>query len=88
MTQRWFPTTNQLDTPEKLERAFRQVLEQHYSLVDRTAKPTSHEVGAPEGQGPSNTKFLGLNVVPIDTNTLANGAVLKYDKVNGNFFFG
>jgi hypothetical protein len=95
--QRWQPSKEQLKDPESLERSFRQVLKQHYELQDqvtamreelskpRTAAPSK---GAPPpGSGPTDTQLLGLRVVPVDTQTLANGAMLKFNKANGNFEF-
>lgn len=96
--QRWYPTTEQLK-PENLERTIRQILTQHYALADKVS--ASGTVGAAGAAGaaagsssekstssPTGTKFLGLNVVPIDTNTLADGSTLKFSKANGNFYFG
>jgi len=44
--------------------------------------------GPPPGSGPADTMLLGLHVAPIDTQTLANGATLKFNKAAGNFYFG
>lgn len=91
--QRWYPSKHQLDTPEKLEASFRQVLKQHYSLVDQTnvrhASETSRvsSSGFPPGSGPIDTMLLGLYVQPIDTQTLADGATLKWNKASGTFIF-
>ena len=41
----------------------------------------------PPGSGPSDTMLLGLRVAPIDSQNLANGATLKYNKSSGNFEF-
>lgn len=88
---RWFPSVAQLQNPEKVETAFRQVLTQLYELTDRLAalEGTSAKAstGAPPGSGPTDTMLLGLRVAPVDTRTLANGAALKYDKTAGNFKF-
>lgn len=93
---RWYPTKNQLKDPEALERSLRQVLTQHYALQDRydalakqvAAMPEPLKPGtAPPGSGPSDTKLLGLNVEPVDVQTLANGATLKYNSGRGTFSF-
>lgn len=90
---RWFPTTQQLKDPEALERAFRQVLTQHYALQDSMAAAAKsggkEQAGSSpaEANGPSTTKLLGLNVEPVDTQTLANGATLKYNASRGTFSF-
>lgn len=97
-TERWFPSREQLRDPESLERTLRQVLTQHYALVDRIAGMASASTGTGTGKaegagapasesGPSTTKLLGLHVEPIDTETLANGATLKYNKTRGTFSF-
>lgn len=40
---RWFPSKQQLDTPESIERSFRQILTQHYDLQDKyDALSSSH----------------------------------------------
>jgi hypothetical protein len=94
--QRWFPSKQQL-SPEKLEQTLRQVLTQHYALQDKfdalhaqvnaPSPSATGRTGPPPGSGPSDTMLLGLRVVPVDTQTLANGATLKFNKVNGNFSF-
>ena len=93
-SSRWYPTENQLSDPKKLMAAFKQLLDQHYTLTDQFASykaanpPTaSAPSGPPPGSGPADSMLLGLPVVPVDTNTLANGATLKFVKTNGNFQF-
>jgi hypothetical protein len=93
--QRWYPSSDQLKDPTATERAFRQLLKQHYDLQDQVAgireqlgkSTTPKPSGPPPGSGPSDTILLGLHVAPIDTSTLADGAVLKYSKANGNLHF-
>lgn len=41
----------------------------------------------PPGSGPADSMLLGLNVAPVDSTTLADGATLKYNKSSGNFEF-
>jgi len=93
---RWYPSADQLKDPATTQRAMKQVLDQLYSLQDQhSALQASHaalqsKVAAStpaEVNGPANTKLLGLNVAPVDTNSLANGATLKYNKATGNFSF-
>lgn len=90
--QRWYPSANQLKDPESIERSFRQLLTQHYDLIDRhqalvdkVNAPVAKPTGPPPGSGPVDTQLLGLRVAPVDTDQLANGATLKWNKVNGNF---
>jgi hypothetical protein len=87
---RWYPTRDNFKTPEDAERTTRQILDQHYSLQDRInemqkSQPAATNAG--DASGPATTKFLGLNVSPVDTATLADGATLKYDKKSGTFKF-
>lgn len=73
---------------------FKQVLDQHYRLVDEferykrdnPPKPAGAN-GAPPGTGPADTMLLGLRVAPVDTRTLADGTKLTYVKAAGNFQF-
>ena len=91
---RWYPTKQQVS--EDPEKCFRQLLKQHYALLDqfndyKTKNPPQaapKASGPPPGCGPADTMLLGLRVAPVDTSTLADGATLKYKKVNGNFYFG
>jgi hypothetical protein len=97
---RWYPTKSQLTDIDATHRTLKQVLDQFYALQDShdalqkqvagmasAASPASTSTGSPfpPGSGPSDTKILGLNVAPIDTETLANGATLKFNKAGGNF---
>jgi hypothetical protein len=88
---RYYPNVSDLKTPEDAHRVLKQVLDQHYALVDRVNAalpanaPASPAAPAASTSGPATTKFLGVNVAPIDTSQLANGATLKWDKVNGTF---
>lgn len=99
---RWFPTKSQLSDPEALERTLRQVLTQHYALQDKydalaksggsgpeksSAPASAPESAFPPGSGPSDTKLLGLNVEPVDVQTLADGATLKFNRTRGTFSF-
>lgn len=99
---RWFPSQAQLGDPSALERALRQVLTQHYALVDRVnameaggaAKGAKGTVSAktsagtfPPGSGPADSYLLGLPVTPVDVETLADGATLKYVAKQRTFTF-
>lgn len=101
-TSHWYPTATQLADPASTQRALKQVLDQFYQLQDAHDKlQASHSAlaaqlsvaqkqggpGAEQPNGPANTKLLGLNVAPVDTNSLANGATLKYNKATGQFQF-
>lgn len=92
------PTTQHLDTPEKLMMVFKQVLDQHYALRDAHAETLRqlHQLRAqvnapqprfPRGSGPTDTIVLGLPVQPIDTQQLADGAALKFEKATGSLKF-
>jgi hypothetical protein len=92
--QRWFPSHEQLKDPVATERAFREVLTQHYALVDRfnalhqkVNAPVSQRSEPPPGSGPSDSMLLGLRVAPIDTSTLADGTKLTWVKKEGVFKF-
>lgn len=91
---RWYPTHQQLRDTPSIAAAFKQLLDQHYELADAHAKllekvnaPATAPKGPPPGSGPTDTQLLGLRVSPVDTQTLANGATLKYNAVSGNFEF-
>ena len=95
-SSRWYPSKAQLGDPAAMERAMRQLLNQHYALQDKhdallarvNSMGQSGERGPfPAGSGPTDTILLGLHVGPADTSTLANGATLKYVKASGNFQF-
>lgn len=99
-TNRWYPHADQLKDPQTTQRALKQVLDQLYMLQDQheTLQASHAELqgkvgasakmeGPPAGSGPADTQLLGLRVAPVDTNTLANGATLKFNKSNGNFEF-
>jgi len=88
---RWFPTVSQLKDPVSTERSFRQVLNHVYELQDKLSamQPASggSPTGPPAGSGPSDSMLLGLRVAPVDVQTLADGATLKFSKKDGNFKF-
>lgn len=94
---RWFPTSNQLKEPGAIERAFRQLLIQHYTLVDQhntlankvgtLAAKSQPRSGPPPGSGPTDSMLLGLPVTPVDSQTLTDGATLKFSKKTGTFTF-
>ena len=94
MGSRWYPTQQQLKDPAALERAFRQVLDRHYELLDRFG-PMLDKAGEsapaapmpPPGSGPHDTMLLGLRVLPVDVQTLADGTKLTFSKADGNFQF-
>lgn len=95
--QRWYPTTEQLKDPAATQRAFRQLLDQHYNLVDKvngmgaagTAAPAAAATPtAPANPtGPSTTHILGIPVEPVDTQVLADGTKLTFVKKSGTFKF-
>jgi hypothetical protein len=92
---RWYPSEHQLKDPSALARAFKQLLDQHYVLQDahsallaRVNSMGGGERGPfPAGSGPTDSMLLGLHVLPVDTSSLAGGAVLTYVKKSGNFQF-
>lgn len=89
---RWYPSEQQLKDPVSLEKAFRQLLQMHYTLQDKMATMHDNSHKAHEGNGnggssPSNSMLLGLRVSPVDPETLADGATLKFNKKNGTFSF-
>lgn len=94
---RWYPSPAQLADPSALERSLRQVLSQHYALVDRVdamtkaagTKPAAAATASPfpPGSGPTDTYLLGLPVTPIDVETLADGVTLKYSAKQRSFIF-
>jgi len=91
---RWFPSEKQLKDPKELEKSLRQVLTQHYALQDRfdqmqkeRDKPKVDDGTPPPGSGPTDSMICGIRVHPVDTQALANGATLVYDKPSGIFKF-
>jgi hypothetical protein len=95
---RWYPQADQLKDPHTTQRAMKQVLDQLYTLQDQhSALQASHtalqskvgktQEGPPPGSGPTDSQIVGLRVAPVDTNTLANGATLKFVKASGHFEF-
>jgi hypothetical protein len=90
----WYPTRNQIHTPETLEITLRRILDQHYALANQVGTAGGARSDPPaakpveRGPGPASTKLLGIDVEPVDTSTLADGATLKYSKARGTFFFG
>lgn len=96
---RWFPSKSQLRDPEEAERAFRQMLTQHYALqqqvdelkaqlaASQSASAAAPASGSPPGSGPADTQLLGLRVLPIDSSQLPNGATLKWNAATKNFSF-
>lgn len=95
-TQRWYPTVDQLKDPARTESAFRQLLDQHYALLDKVngmaaaskaEKDKPAPKGPPPGCGPTDTQICGLRVAPVDVQSLADGTKLTYVKKNGNFQF-
>lgn len=90
---KWYPSEQQLDSPERLRATLQQVLEMHYDLANRhddlhkrvaaTPLPGSATVGS----GPATTSLLGLPVGPVDTTRLADGVKLTYVKSAHMFIF-
>lgn len=94
----WYPTTTQLKDPQSMFLVMKQTLDQLYALQDRhdalqkshtelQAKVGEKKTGSPPGSGPADTQLCGLFVEPVDTNSMANGATLKYNKARGTFSF-
>lgn len=89
---RWQITPQQAK-PDKLHATLKQVLKMHYDLVDQHAALQKSFAdaqaqiktlqNAPPAGGALNSQLLGIQVQPTDTQTLANGATLKYDKPSG-----
>lgn len=95
-SSRWYPTSSEVGDAASIQRSFRRVLDQLYALQSQhdtlkaqmTAPAAkSDSTAAPAGSGPTDTMLCGLRVAPVDTQTLANGATLKYVKAQGNFAF-
>lgn len=92
-SSRWYPTSNQIDTPEKMQNTLRIMLDQHYALQDAhdklmaaTSAPSEEPSSPyPPGSGPTDTMICGLRVQPVDTTTLSNGATVKWNKSTGTF---
>jgi hypothetical protein len=87
--QEWYPSIDQLKDPVSLERTIRQILKQHYDLVNKmkSQSVTSSKESMESGNGPADTKLLGLYVEPVDTDSLDNGATLKFNKSRNTFSF-
>lgn len=93
---RWYPVVDQVKDPGAVHRTLKQVLDQLYDLQDQhTALQASHaalqakvgKAATATANGPATTKLLGLNVEPVDVQTLANGATLKWNSSKGTFSF-
>lgn len=95
---KWYPSADQLKDPAATQRTMKQVLDQLYAMQDQhaalaashaalAAKTDAKQSGPPPGSGPTDTQLCGLRVAPVDANSLANGATLKYNKASGNFSF-
>jgi hypothetical protein len=89
---KWYPTRTQLEGTPALERAFRQLLTQHYELRDKfnameAKQKETQNPKHPPGSGPTDTQLCGLYVQPVNPQTMANGATLKWNKSTGNFSF-
>ena len=88
----WFPSTQQLSSPDELERSFRETLRQLYSMQDKVDELHKKvNAPAPKQTGNPNTasasKILGLPVEPSDTSQLADGTVLTYVLATRSFKF-
>ena len=91
---RWFPNSAQLKDPTALERSVRQILTQQYALTDRVGQiettQTAQAGASANGSstsGPATTQILGLNIAPVDVQSLPDGNVLTFVKSAGNFQF-
>jgi hypothetical protein len=96
MEANWYPSHAQLDTPQRLEVAFRKVLEKVYS--GKQSLNTLHEkvnampamAGTKASQVPNSaaiTNILGLPIEPSDTTQLADGTKLTYVAAERRFRF-
>jgi hypothetical protein len=97
----WYPQADQLKDPATTARALKQVLDQFYALQDQhdalrkahnelQSKVGSGTTGTsvhPPGSGPSDSMVLGLRILPVDVQTLADGTKLTFVKKDGNFQF-
>lgn len=91
----YMPTEQDLKTPRGVRAALQQVLKQHYELADAHAKlQAAHAqtlaqvqklAAIPPPMGPGNSLILGIPVTPVDTNSLATGASVKWDKPSGSW---
>lgn len=91
---RWYPSSQQLKDTSSITAAFKQLLDQHYALADahsalmaKVNAPQATPKGPPAGSGPTDSQLLGLRVAPVDTQTLADGSTLTFNKANGNLEF-
>jgi hypothetical protein len=88
---RFYPTEDKLKNPRDLQAMFKQVLDQQYSLQDRfnasQEKTASASSSATQTQGAANTKLLGLNVTPIDTQTQVAGTFPSFIAKTGQITF-
>ena len=89
MPSKWYPTVQQLDSPDAIERSTREILRMLYDVQDKVNAdpPTSKTNGTPSPTNAAITRMLGLPVIPDDTTTLANGNVLTYVKASRAFRF-
>ena len=96
MEAKWFPSKNQLSTPDDLERAFREVLRLHYASSNKlntlhdTVGKMPQMAGTKASQVPNSaavTNILGLPIEPSDTTQLADGTSLKYVAATRSFKF-
>jgi hypothetical protein len=93
---KWFPSKNQLGTPDELERAFREVLRLHYASSNKlntlhdTVGKMPQMAGTKASQVPNSaavTNVLGLPIFPADTTQLADGTKLTYVAASRRFEF-
>lgn len=93
MSNRWYPSIDQMKDPETSMRMMKQVLDLHYALEDKVTAMQSPKKGSvaptkgapPPGCGPADTQILGLRVAPVDVSTLADGTRLTWVKAQGHF---
>lgn len=88
--RRWFPSPSQLKDPDSLQQVFQQLLTKHYALEDHVKSlnaPVTKGAAPAASDTPTGTKLVGLHVLPVDVQTLDDGAMLKFDKKAGNFRF-
>lgn len=87
----WYPSPNQLQTPQSVAAALKQILDQHYALAAAIPAATpgtpATASGPPPGSGPVDSMLVGLHVAPIDTQSLADNSVLSFTKRDGNLQF-
>ena len=100
MASQWYPSRDQVDTPDKVQSTLKQILDLHYGLQNEhndlkrrvaamplPAASGSASKGNTSVNPPATSTLLGLPVGPLDTTRLANGAKLTYVAATRSFQF-